>query len=152
MCEFEEFISRSDACVAYLLIHTFQFLVVLLSVAALIDALCCLVYLQGFGGFYLLSRLFPFRVFSGLICRVFVPSLPSCASPVSPIILICFTFMCTSNYVPFVGSLCALLPVCSGHPENHTASKLFSGLFSGLSVFGGSSAIVVSFMSSVVVF
>lgn len=53
---------------------------------------CCLLpslftvilHLEGFWVFYSLSRLFPFRVFSGLICRVFVPSLPSCAPPVSP--------------------------------------------------------------------
>lgn len=69
---------RNDACVAYLLIHTFQFLVVLLSVAALFDALCCLVYLQSC---CIWKGLWVFNCQDVSIQSVFWPNLQGLCSP-----------------------------------------------------------------------
>lgn len=109
---------------------SFHFLVVLSSVfAALIGDLWYLSVCLHFKGFWVffvfflfnvelsgsLLAMFPFTVFPGLICRLFVSSPPSGAPPLPFIILICFPFMCLSNYLPFVRSLLCVLYVLSLH-------------------------------------
>lgn len=152
VCEFEEFISRSDARVAYLFIHTFQFLVVLLSVAALFDALCCLVYLQSYCIWKGLGFFIHCHIVS--IQSVFWPNLQGLCSLSALLCSPSFPHYPHLFHIYVLVQLCPLcwIVLCFTSCLFRSLWETHRNFLQVFKVFGGSPVIVMSFISSVISF